>query len=253
MHKINKQLIGWMLISVASIFFILFPILNSVFQYEFSTHQISFLENLSNVYRVLLFPNDIMSYILDISLIFIGIIVGTIIYNFNNRTRKKVYTPVEIEKLITNGENDSVEFKSSLRYDYRQAKTDKNLEHEILKSIAGFLNGDGGVLIIGVDDYGEILGLDNDYWSLRKQNKDGFEQRLVLLISNAFGKAICSKTHITFCQINKREICIVNIEKSTEPIYLNENNRTVFYLRTGNVTNPLTTRETVQYLKQRVH
>ncbi len=44
----------------------------------------------------------------------------------------------------------------------------------ILKSIAGFLNGKGGTLLIGVNDFGEILGLANDYWSLKKENKRWF-------------------------------------------------------------------------------
>lgn len=156
-----------------------------------------------------------------------------------------------IPSLIGNGENEFVEFKSSLRYDYRQVKIDKNLEHVILKSIAGFLNAKGGTLIIGVNDFGEILGLFDDYWSLKKKNKDGFQQRIIMLISNAFGKNFCSKIHITFHQIQEKEICILLIEPSREPVYFNEGNRTIFYLRTGNVTNPLTTSETVKYLQMR--
>ncbi|MBE2218189.1 MAG: ATP-binding protein, partial [Ignavibacteria bacterium] len=78
-----------------------------------------------------------------------------------------------------------------MSYDYRQVKTDKNLEDIILKSIAGFLNAKGGTLILGVDDSGEILGLTEDYWTLKRKNKDGFQQKLIQLISNAFGKDIC--------------------------------------------------------------
>jgi predicted HTH transcriptional regulator len=155
--------------------------------------------------------------------------------------------------LIANGESEFVEFKSSLRYDYRQIKTDKNLEDVILKSIAGFINANGGILIIGVDDSGEILGLENDYWSFKKKDKDGFQQRLILIVSNAFGKDICTKIHIAFHEIKAKEICTLYIEPSRSPVYFNENNRTIFYLRTGNVTNPLTTSETVKYLQHRDH
>ena len=139
-----------------------------------------------------------------------------------------------------------------MRYDYRQVRTDKNLEHVILKSLAGFLNANGGTLIIGVDDYGEILGLENDYWTLKKKNKDGFQQRLVTLIANEFGKDICPKIHIGFHQIERNEICSLLVEPTSRPVYFNENNRTIFFLRTGNVTNPLTTSETVKYLQSKM-
>jgi len=37
------------------------------------------------------------------------------------------------------------------------------------------MNGEGGSLIIGVADDGEILGLKADYNILRKKDRDGFE------------------------------------------------------------------------------
>lgn len=156
-----------------------------------------------------------------------------------------------IPSLIANGENDFVEFKASLRHDYRQVKTDKNLETDVLKSIAGFLNAKGGTLIIGVDNYGSILGLENDYYSLKKKNKDGFQQRLILLVSNEFGKDVSTKIHFSFHEIDGKEICALLVEPSARPVYLNEGGNTIFYLRTGNVTNSLTTSETVEYLQSK--
>ncbi|MBS2212629.1 ATP-binding protein [Carboxylicivirga mesophila] len=136
-----------------------------------------------------------------------------------------------------------------MRYDYHQVKNNKNLEHEVLKAVCGFLNAEGGKLLIGVSDYGEILGLSNDYWTLKKMSKDGFEQRLILIISNMIGKKFCKQVHITFAQLDGKEICIIHIEKSKQPAFLKENSRTIFYLRTGNLTNPLTTKEAVEYLQ----
>ncbi len=156
-----------------------------------------------------------------------------------------------IPSLINNGESEQVEFKSSLRFNYATKLTDKNLEHVILKSVAGFLNSNGGTLLIGVSDDGEILGLDKDYQSLKKTNCDGFQQRIILLVSNEFGKPICTKIHIVIHAILDKEICTLFIEPVRFPVYVKEGNRTVFYLRTGNVTNQLTTEETVKYLQNR--
>jgi len=109
----------------------------------------------------------------------------------------------------------------------------------------------GGMLIIGVDSHGQILGLANDYWSLRRKSRKGFQERAILLASNAFGKAICTNVHLVFHELNEKDICTIYIEPSKHPVYFKEGNRTVFYLRTGNVTSALSTSETVNYLQNR--
>ncbi|NOZ48110.1 MAG: ATP-binding protein [Chlorobi bacterium] len=153
-----------------------------------------------------------------------------------------------ISKLISDGENNHVEFKSSLRYDYRRGNVNKSLEDVILKSIAGFLNGEGGILLLGVDDDGKIIGLADDYFTLKKKNKDGFQQRIMQMVAYKFGAYICPLLHINFHEIAIKEICSIFIETSKNPVYFKEGERTIFYLRTGNVTKPLNTRETVNYL-----
>jgi hypothetical protein len=73
--------------------------------------------------------------------------------------------PVSIEDMISEGESDEVEFKGSLRWDFKQEIVSKKLEEVIVKSVAAFANAQGGTLLIGVDDEGTILGLERDYRS----------------------------------------------------------------------------------------
>ena len=80
----------------------------------------------------------------------------------------------DLIEILKTGENDHVEFKSSLRWDYNQNQMNKSLENVILKTISAFLNTNGGTLIIGVDDSGSILGLQNDYQTVSKKSSDGF-------------------------------------------------------------------------------
>ena len=54
----------------------------------------------------------------------------------------------------------------------------KVLEKVISKTIAAFMNSEGGTLFIGVDDDGNVIGLENDYLLLKKRNSDGFEPEL---------------------------------------------------------------------------
>lgn len=258
--KNNKEVILHSIIGLLIGYFLIHPISMVIYWFEFNSKETSltdlvsvFLNGFKHAFSLHMMP---MSMSFSILGTFIGLGSGLYYKSIKRKEHllygKKQLLQQSIPSLIAEGESEFVEFKSSLRHDYRQIKTDKNLEHVILKSIAGFLNAKGGTLIIGVNDDGEVLGLANDYFSLKKKDKDGFHQRLILIVSNTFGKDICTKIHIAFHEINSKEICTLYVEPSHQPVFFNEDNRTIFFLRTGNVTNPLTTSETVKYLQNRV-
>jgi len=247
-HGLTGLLVGY---------FILHPVSMAIHWYEQS--QAAF--NLSNAWSMLS-ENMIHSFAFQmapmaVAFAVLGLVIGIAsglnaksLKNKQNRLNiKRQLLQQSIPTLIAKGENEYVEFRASLRHDYRQVKTDKSIEHEVLRSIAGFLNGKGGLLILGVSKGSEVLGLNRDYWTLKKDNREGFQQRLMLLISNTFGKDMSSRIHISFHLLGAKEVCLVLIEPAPRPVYLKEGNNTNFYLRTGNVTNQLNTSETVEYLQ----
>ena len=76
----------------------------------------------------------------------------------------KYYTSLEtvlkdFDALLLHGESERIEFKSSARWDYRENKHNRGLEMVVAKTLAGFMNGRGGVLVLGVEDGGKILGV----------------------------------------------------------------------------------------------
>lgn len=257
--KKNKELILHSFIGLLTGYFIIHPVSMAIYWFEENNVAFSIIQVKNIISEILVHSFSLHMMPMSVAYSILGIIVGLVsgLYYTSIKKKnlllygKKQLLQQSIPSLIASGETEFVEFKSSLRHDYRQVKTDKNLEHVILKSLAGFLNANGGILIIGVNDYGEILGLENDYWTLKKKNKDGFQQRLITLISNEFGKDICPRIHIDFHQIERYEICSILIEPSSRPVYFNQGNRTIFFLRTGNVTNSLTTSETVKYLQSK--
>jgi predicted HTH transcriptional regulator len=91
-----------------------------------------------------------------------------------------------LEEMIVEGESADLEFKSSFRWSYQGNLIDKRLEDVILKSISALSNSDGGTLLIGVNDEGEILGLEHDYASL-DGSKDEFELHLRNLVNKSLG------------------------------------------------------------------
>lgn len=155
----------------------------------------------------------------------------------------------DIEELIQAGENERVEFKSSIRYDYYRKTTNRALELVIAKTIVGFMNTKGGKLILGVDDDGNILGLEKDFKTLKHKNRDGYEREIFRIISTQLGHEACFGSHISFYVLEEKEVCVIDIEPSNKPVYVTDGANTTFYVRTGNATYPLTVKETVDYLK----
>src|SRR5262249_16178419 len=58
----------------------------------------------------------------------------------------------DLRALIAKGESSDLEFKSSFRWDLKENKLNRALEGVILKTLAGYMNGNGGTLLIGVAD-----------------------------------------------------------------------------------------------------
>ena len=135
-------------------------------------------------------------------------------------TSKESEVEVLLEDMIEDGESNELEFKASLRTNYPEGDINKKLEQVIMKSVAAFNNGEGGVLLIGVNDDGEIVGLEHDCTSLHG-TKDEFELHLRGLLSSAFGTTFAiGNVKITFPEVKGIEICRIDITPGHEPKYL---------------------------------
>lgn len=158
----------------------------------------------------------------------------------------------EIAALIRQGESATLELKSTARWDLKEHRKNPELERVILRTVAGFLNAQGGTLLIGVADDGTIVGLEPDYQTLgNKPTRDGFELFLTDLLLTPLGKDIAPHLTITFHRLATHDICRVTVSLSPHAIFLKEPPNETLYLRTHNSTRPLTTKEALTYAKSR--
>ena len=95
-------------------------------------------------------------------------------------------TPTALE-LIHAGESFHVEFKSTARHNLRSGQRDDRIEAAIAKTVVGFLNASGGTLLIGVDDKGSVLGLDDDLAHLKEPTLDRYALRLHDYLTRVLG------------------------------------------------------------------
>lgn len=190
----------------------------------------------------------------------VGIVLGILItwlYSFMHKKFQRIQQlSLELERdvmaTILQGEGPMMEFKSSFRWDYENARANKNLETVVLKTLAGFLNSrHGGTLLIGVADDGEILGLQNDYNSLNRKDQDGFEQAIMTAISKNLGADLCQFVQVLFHVIDDKDVCRVIIQQAPHPVFAKQGSNPKFYLRTGGGTRDLNIQEATEYIVSR--
>ena len=153
------------------------------------------------------YHNYIRRFVFSMVLLFLcaGGLIGYLLYRSITSLDKKDKN-LSLEELLEKGESEAIEYKSSLRWDYRQNKTSKELEFSVLKTIAAFMNTRKGTLLIGVADDGAIVGLENDYQSLKKKNRDGFEQHMMELVALSIGTDCCKNIRVTFFERHDKDI-----------------------------------------------
>lgn len=155
-----------------------------------------------------------------------------------------------VDDLIALGEGITLEFKSSLQWDMVQNKQNTGLRSSILKTVAAFLNSDGGTLVIGVEDQGTVCGIQADL-RLLGGSSDKFAQLVSSLIFEYLGAGVTPNVRLRFETVADRAVCVVDVERSAEPVFAKTEKGREFYVRVGNTTRALDAEETLRYIESR--
>ncbi|MFT3671566.1 DUF262 domain-containing protein [Aestuariivirga sp.] len=207
-------------------------------------------------------PSDPMLWTLDHYEEFLAVrraALATGINHFLNgiTATSSVSMPATIEDLIREGESDELEFKSTLRWDLREAKLSQKMEEVIVKTVAALGNAQGGTLIIGVADDGQVLGLSHDMLTLKEANRDHFELHLRNLLSQNIGPVFATnRVQVRFHTVENEDVCQVDVAKVSEPIIVtakDKNGQPIqkFYVRNGNASIELSMSDFSDYSRER--
>lgn len=173
--------------------------------------------------------------------------------------------------VIAKGEGPQVEFKASMRFprsdiglppnltdaERKAALRDKyaTLEKMVLKTIAAFLNSQGGTLLVGVEDDGTIVGIEDDFGTFKaKQNVDTWQLNLKQKIINAFGSDVWAMLDLKLEITEQGTVARIDCPARAQPTWLNnEDNKAgpEFYIRAASSSEPLPANEWSQYIKER--
>jgi hypothetical protein len=152
-----------------------------------------------------------------------------------------------LAEIIKQGETGQVEFKATLRTNLHTSQKDHRMEYTVLRTIAGFLNRDGGMLTIGVHDDGTPIGIDVDGFP----NEDKMALHLTSLVKSSLNVLALPYIHIHFDDYMGTRVLIVECKRSPKEVFLKDGNEQRFYIRTGPSTTELKADEIMQYTKIR--
>ncbi len=153
----------------------------------------------------------------------------------------------DIQRLIRDGESNRLEFKSTLRTNLETGETDKRMEKAVLKTIVAFLNTDGGNLLIGVDDDGDIIGADIQSF----ENKDKMGLHLTNLIASKIGNSFLPFITFNLVDFDDKVIIRVKCDPCPMPVFYKDGKIEIFYVRSGPRTEELTGMTLISYIKNR--
>ncbi len=160
---------------------------------------------------------------------------------------ERLDSPEEVLDLIRKGEAERTEFKSTLRINLHTGEPDRRIEHSVLKTIAAFLNTEGGSLLIGVADTGNICGIERDHF----QSNDKFNLHFTNLIKEYVGNENLPYLHFELIQIEDKNVMKVDCLRAKKPVFLRFHKEEEFYMRVGAATTQVTGSKLVEYIRNK--
>jgi hypothetical protein len=156
-------------------------------------------------------------------------------------------TGESLRTLIDQGESPALEFKSTMRMNLKTGKTGKEIELAWLKTVVAFLNTDGGTLLIGINDDGNIQGLAADGF----ESDDRCRLHFKNLISQHIGLEFSDNIDFDLRAVEGKSIAVIHCSRANAPAFLKHGKNEDFFIRSGPASLKLSVSQVLQYLKQR--
>jgi ATP-dependent Lon protease len=147
------------------------------------------------------------------------------------------------EELIQQGESKCLEFKSTLRWNIHTQHNDAVIENSVIKTVAAFLNSEGGTLLIGVDDEGNALGIELDHFP----NDDKYLLHFANIVNDKFGKQFTEYISWEIKDLKEKKILRIDCLRSPKPVFIKITDRDELFIRSGPSTVPLSAKEVLEY------
>ena len=167
--------------------------------------------------------------------------------------RRKLLTPAlspeeRIKQILSEGENERTEFKSTLRWSLNENKINHGVEIAWLKTVAAFLNSDGGRLLVGVDNQGVPLGIGPDGF----ENEDKYLLHVNNLLQQHIGVEHAANVRFGLHSVGGLKVLLLECTPASKAVFLTDAGQESFYVRAGPGTRKLTMSQMLAYVGERL-
>jgi len=145
--------------------------------------------------------------------------------------------------------NGKIEAADARKNNYKKIRDD--IQKEVSLTIAAFANQEGGKLFIGVNDDSTVLGLGRDL----KEYGNSID-KLTLTITDSLKKflqnnAFIAKLKFEFLEKENKQYLVIQVPKSTEPIFVNVSNGQEAYVRIQKSSEKFSYEDFIKHCKDR--
>ena len=155
-----------------------------------------------------------------------------------------------VVSLLRQGESKTVEFKQTFSLDISDNQKKPYLEDMVIKTIAAFLNSDGGDLLVGVNDDAKITGLDFEIEKLHRSSRDEFLKHFKNRFKTRIGEQFYPRVSYGIVEVEESSVFRINCAPSDIEVFVDGKD---FYVRTNPATDKLDGPKLLEYVKQRFH
>lgn len=160
---------------------------------------------------------------------------------------KSGHALTSIEKMIAAGEGPKIEYKATLRTNLHTKSPDPKIEHSVLKTIAGFMNSEGGTLLIGVEDSGKVCGVAADAF----QTEDKMLLHFTNIAGDRLGNSNVMYLDTHFESVGDARVLVVSVRPAAKAVFVKEDAASRFYVRTIASTTELRGSDAQHYISER--
>lgn len=135
--------------------------------------------------------------------------------------KQRILEDEEFNDSLKFGESNLLEFKPFLHYNKFTERAGISIKEINAKIICSFLNSNGGNLVIGINDNGEVIGLEKDFSLSDKPNfYDYFNLQFDDLLKQFLPTFAYNFIKTEFININDKIIFRVKVFPSNKPVFL---------------------------------
>lgn len=148
---------------------------------------------------------------------------------------------------IKQGEGVKTEFKATLRKNLHTGQVDKKIEFAILKTINAFFNTKGGILLVGVNDNGEIIGIEQDKFV----SEDKMQLHLSNLIKQHMSVETLGYVSSEVIEVEQKRVLVVSVKDASKPCFIKSEGEEKLFTRIGPSSSELKGKKLLEYTKKR--